>query len=156
MTVISMDDEFYVCISAWRDCIWENALLWCETVLGPRGTQWTLEKHPEDLIFVFRTERNAAHFSNVWNRDPLILPYRVWEEFCQSPLSCARLHSYWRRVGWVPEAVFFCNLYGGPMYDGETVTGGRRHYRPSHKLYFFEFETDALIHWIGRYGEGYH
>jgi hypothetical protein len=146
---------FYVCVPSARDKLWKDMLQWCEIVLGPVGREWEIDTHPEDLIFEFSSEKNAIHFSNVWNRDPLIIPYKVWKEFCQSSISCARLNYYWDRIGWTPQSVFFCNLYGGPMIGKQNTLGGRRHYRPSLKLYFFEFETDALIHWIERYGSSY-
>lgn len=148
-----MDSNYFtVCIPIERDFLWLAMLQWLESAVGDMGEEWDIIRDPIDIVYIFRSRDLAEHFGNVWNRDPLFLPYGVWEEFCQSPISHARMQSYWRGQGWTPSYVIFGQLSGMPTKSKRVMYGGNYSYRSSSKVWFFETFTDAMVFWIDNNG----
>ena len=131
-------------------------IAWATSVIGLPGVDWMFEEDDDSYsaIFSFRHERDARHFHNVWNRDPAIMPYHVWEEFCSNPLGKKyRLDALWVSLRWKPSTVFMSHYYGDPPKEN-IVIGGNSHYHTRLRVYFFEFEADAVMHWI-EHGQSY-
>lgn len=127
---------------------WLDLTRFVETFAGPPGEDWDFDENDGEMVYMFRYQRQAEIFDRVWNRNPLILAYDMWKEFCLTPLGRERLDSHWLWEGWTPTAV----LEAEPLDKELVVQGGRREYRPSLKLWFFEHQSDALVFWIERNG----
>ncbi len=121
---------------------------WVESMSGPPGEDWDTSEDDESIIYHFRFEAHARLFDRVWNRTPLIFAYEMWKEFCLMALGRERLDTHWEQKGWAPAVV----LVSGPLTGPMIVRGGRREYRPSLKVWFFESPADALVFWIERNG----
>ena|SRR6478752_1497483 len=126
----------------WVEPLWVGVTAWLEVVVGNYGEDWTNDVDGDVLFYAFKHERDARHFDAVWNKRPMILPYEVWREFCLSSLARGRMDCYWKRQEWKPLKV----LFSPPA--SSAVKGGRRKYWPSHKCWFFERDTDALLFYM--------
>jgi hypothetical protein len=139
---------YAVSIAGNQDSVhWDSITRWVEAVAGPPGERWCLSNDDEASIYIFKHRAHAEHFKRVWSFTPLILGYEVWEEFCNSRLSRARVDDYWRHRKWLPKVVLF---FDRPKAVSSTF-GGQRHFSMRHKCWFFENYTDAWLFWIEHY-----
>jgi hypothetical protein len=133
-----------------REAHWLPMVRWMEAIYGPPGVHWDMLRNTEDGLtpYIFKDPKGAAHFNYVWNREPFMLPFSVWSLFTLELPQRMKIHGHWSGLGWTPQTVLLDAKLNAKT---SNIIGGRYHYRPSFKAWFYEYECDALIDWMARY-----
>jgi hypothetical protein len=142
-----IDDGFVVELSETQDANWLFMTRWLEAIVGSLGSDWDfIDSGNEDQIFyTFRRQRHAEQFAKVWAKTPLVVPYFLWEEFCQNDFGRARMNEYWDKCGWRPEVAFFHTQ----SHSNKRISfGPPRVFMAKFGIWFFESSADALLFWF--------